>query len=206
MGTKTIKKSKNHSKSKLKDKVASTETHSTLSINFSKFHLAPVRLSGTFNNHFKDNEQLQKLLSELLGKILPKISSETYKELQRDAKQLHFHTIDEEHRRIVREVLKEYSFSDNAVEQMFEGNNLCEFSASLGHVIPSRAICHKVGNVLYLLFLDVNHHVYFNQKYTEESLYYEHCPVYLEGDCSYMPNDCFAVEYLDKEMLWNSFK
>lgn len=176
MGKKTIKNSKNQAKSKLQDKVASVENTSTLSINFSKFQLNPVCLKGTFNNHFKDGEQVQGLLSEFLGKILPNISSQTYEGLQREAKQLHFHTIDEKHRRIVREVLKEYNFSDIVVEQILEGNNLCEFSASLGHKIPSRAICHKVGNVLYLLFLDVNHHIYLNQKYVGESMLFKHRP------------------------------
>lgn len=33
----------------------------------------------------------------------------------------------------------------------------------------------------------------------------EDCPKYLEDDCSYMPNDCFAVSYLDEKKIAESF-
>ena len=37
--------------------------------------------------------------------------------------------------------------------------------------------------------------------YPRESLFYEECPTYINKQCAYMPEDCFAVEYLDEELL-----
>lgn len=205
MRKKAIRTATNLSKNNLQDKVSPISTGSTLSINFSKFQLNPICINGKFNNHFQNAEQYQGLISEFLGKILPKITSETYTELQREANQMHFHIIDDAHQVLVWEILREYGFSDFSINQMYEDKNLCEFSATFGHVIPARAICHKVGNVLFLLFLDVNHHIYINRKYTGESLLFESCPSYLDGTCNYMPESCFAVDYLDEEKLERSF-
>ena len=36
-------------------------------------------------------------------------------------------------------------------------------------------------------------------------MFYEDCPQYLEDKCSYMPNDCFAVSYLDEKKIAESF-
>lgn len=206
MSTKTIRLINKQNINQLQDKVQTSVKSNILSINFSKFQFNPICLNGKFNNHFKDDTQLSKLLSEFLGVILPKVSSQTYTGLQRESKQLHFHTIDNEHLKIVRDILISYNFSEFDVSQMFEGNNLCEFSASLGHIVPARVVCHKVDDILYLLFLDVNHHIYINRKYVKESMFYEHCPSFLENNCPYMPDDCFAVEYLDDEKFENSFR
>lgn len=122
-----------------------------------------------------------------------------------EGRSLHFHTIDEAHRKIVCEILKEYHFSDRTIEQMFEGDNIFEFTATLGHTLAARIVCHKFENILYFLFFDTNHHVYMNEKYVKESLFYEDCPTYSSSNCSYMPAECFAVSYLDEEKIRESF-
>lgn len=121
----------------ISDKISVPETSDMLSVSFSKFKLDPICLKGRFNNHFKDNQQYISIMTSLLKVILPKITSHSYSEIgagSNEGRQLHFHTIDDKHRTIVREVLKEYNFSDINIEQMFEGNNIYEFSASFGHV------------------------------------------------------------------------
>lgn len=192
----------------ISDKVTKPEKPDTLSVSFSKFKFEPICLRGKFNNHFKDNQQYTSIVTSLLSVVLPKITSHSYGEIcegSNEGRQLHFHTIDEKHREIVREILKEYNFSDVTIEQMFEGNSMYEFSASFGHNYPARIVCHKVENVLYFLFMDTNHHIYMEEKYLGESMFYEDCPKYLEGKCSYMPNDCFAVGCLDEDKLIESF-
>ena len=146
------------------DRIRVPEKSETLSINFSKFK---------FNNHFKDDQQYTSIMTSLFSVILPKITSHSYRELNAsssESRQLHFHTIDDKHCVIVKEILKEYNFSDIMINQMFEGNNIYEFVASLGHTYPARIVCHKVGNVLYFLFIDTNHHIYINEKYVGESM------------------------------------
>ena len=136
------------------------------------------------------------------------MTSHTFSEIcegSAEGRILHFHKIDEDHRRIVREVLECYSFSAQIIDQMFEGNNIFEFSANLGHVYAARIVCHKLGNVLSLLFFDTNHHIYLDEKYVKESLFYEDCPVYQARDCPYMPMECFAVGCLDENKIRDSY-
>lgn len=190
------------------DRIRVPEKSETLSINFSKFKFKPICLKGKFNNHFKDDQQYTSIMTSLFSVILPKITSHSYRELNAsssESRQLHFHTIDDKHCVIVKEILKEYNFSDIMINQMFEGNNIYEFVASLGHTYPARIVCHKVGNVLYFLFIDTNHHIYINEKYVGESMFYEDCPKYLEKECPYMPRDCFAVSYLDEKKILESY-
>lgn len=189
-------------------KVSSPPIDVCLSVSFSKFQLKPVRLDDEFNSHFKDDAHFCAVASNFLGIILPKITSHTYKQLCEgtpDANSVHFHSIDEEHLETVRVVLNEYGYTKTAIDQMFEGNHIFQFSGTLGHTYPARAICHKIDNVLYLLFLDTNHHIYMNEKYTKDSFFYEHCPIYQQEECKYMPYDCFAFEYLDLRKIEESF-
>lgn len=201
---KVISPKLNKGKKDISDKIKhSTETGNLL-VNFEKFNLTPVCIRGQFNNHFKNTQHFYDVAAGFLGKVLPKITSHTYAEIcegGQEGRVLHFHTISKKHRKLVSDVLKEYGFSSQTIEQMMEGNDLFDFSATLGHDSPARIVCHKIDNVLYFLFLDTNHHIYMNEKYLGESLFYEDCPVYSDGNCNYMPADCFAVSYLDEQKL-----
>ena len=194
-------------KETISDKVSGTRDPEILIVDFSKFKIEPICLRGRFNNHFKDIQHFASVASNFIGTILPKITSHTYDEIREggaEGRILHFHTIDEEHRKIVREILEEYHFPKQTIEQMIEGNHLFDFSAALGHMYPARIVCHKVDNILHLLFFDTNHHVYINEKYIGESLFYEDCPQYKNSNCIYMPQDCFAVGCLDEEKIRES--
>lgn len=189
------------------EKISVSEQSNNIIVSFSKFNINPICLQDTFNNHFKDYEHFGNVVFNFLGTILPKITSHSYTEIcegSLESKVLHFHSVDEEHRKIVREILEKYGFSPYTIDQMFEGNDIIEFAASLGHIYPARVVCHKVKNVFYLLFFDTNHHIYINERFIKESMFYEHCPNYLAGQCSYMPSDCFAFSYLDEVLLRES--
>lgn len=175
---------------------------------FSKFRLSPICLRGEFNNHFKDQQHFCTVAAEFLGKILPKISSHTYSEIcegSQEGRILHFHAIDKSHQLIVQRILSEYGFPKTTIEQMTEGKDVFEFSAALGHTYAARVVCHKDENILYFLFLDTNHHIYINERYVNESLFYEECPAYNDKKCNYMPADCFAVGCLDEQKISDSF-
>ncbi len=145
------------------NKVKSPYTISNLTVDFSKFKLTPICLRGKFNNHFKNDQHFCSVAAGFLGTILPKITSHTYREVCEGSSEgqiLHFHTIDDVHRKTVREVLEEYNFSKQTIEK---------------------------------------------EKYVRESLFYTDCPTYTSGNCTYMPNDCFAVSFLDEEKLKETF-
>lgn len=193
---------------RIADKVTSAAQANSLIVNFSKLKLTPVCIKGKFNNHFKDDKHFASITASFLGVVLPKITSHTYKEIcdgGSEGRVLHYHSVDESHRKTVREVLEEYHFPAHVIEQMFEGNDIVEFSASLGHVYAARIVCHKVNNVLHPLFFDTNHHIYLNEKYVKESLFYDDCPTYLNEQCPYMPSECFACGYLNEELLEESY-
>ena len=112
-GKRVIPPSKQNIKG-ISDKISVPENPDTLSVSFSKFKLDPICLRGKFNNHFKDNQQYISIVTSLLSVVLPKITSHSYGEVcegSNEGRQLHFHTIDDKHRKIVREILKEYNFS-----------------------------------------------------------------------------------------------
>lgn len=191
------------------DKVTSVVPNNNLIVNFSKLKLTPICIKGKFNNHFKDDQHFASVTAGFLGVVLPKITSHTYKEIcdgGSEGRVLHYHSVDESHRENVREVLEEYHFPEHTIEQMFEGNNIVEFSASLGHIYPARIVCHKVNNVLHLLYFDTNHHIYLNEKYMKDSMFFENCPQYIKEQCPYMPTECFAFGYLNEDLLKESYE
>ena len=102
------------------------------------------------------------------------------------------HFEDESHQEIIRDILTEYEYKRPCIVQMLEGSDIFQFPATTSHTYAVRVVCYKIDNVLYLLFLDTNHHIYMNQKYVKESLFDESCPVYLNSNCRYMPTEGFA--------------
>ena len=70
--------------------------------------------------------------------------------------------------------------------------------SDFGEKWPSSKAKFEVGQ-------ELSHHVYINEKYVNESLFYEECPTYISGNCTFMPNECFAVSFLDEEKIKRSF-
>lgn len=173
---------------------------------FSKFTLTPQKQSD-FNNFFKNESQFTAIAWGLLGVCLPKVSQHTFSQLTHsESKQMHFHILDNEHCEKVKKILSDYSFSTEEINQLVDENSIFEFSAIMGHVYPSRLICSKIDDIIYPLFLDTNHHIYFDKKYGDDTLFYEFCPAYQCDQCKYMPDDCFAVSYLDEDKLNETFE
>lgn len=192
----------------LVSEVVPPQLNGHLSISFAKFNLKPVCLAGEFNNHFKDDAHFQAVASSILDLALKQISSHTYKELCEGGiagSGLHFHPIDPEHLQTVRRILEAYGHKKQTIDQMLEGKHIFQFSGIMGHTYAARIVCHKIDNILYLLFLDTNHHIYINDKYIRESLFYESCPIYQQEECKYMPSDCYAFEYLDLQKIQESY-
>ncbi len=195
-------------KNKIQNRTSLPVASEKLTVSFSKFQISSVSLKKKFNNFFKDEEHYIRVSSDFIGKILPKITSHTFNEICEgswEGQTLHFHSIDDKHRKAIREVLEEYNFPQKDIDQMLEGNSIFECSAILGHAYPARVVCHKIDNVLEFLFFDTNHHIYMNEKFLGETLFYEECPIYQYGKCTYMPAECFAVGYLDETKLRKSY-
>lgn len=138
------------------------------------------------------------------------LSNETAKELiENSVKQstMHFHKISGKEE-ILRKILKEYGFSDNKVDDIIEGERIYQFEIPFENG-AARVIFQVIGKAFSLLFLDVNHHIYFNANKVKQanSLFYEECPVNLIGECRRMEylNTCFAFEFLDEEKITETY-
>ncbi|WP_135358272.1 hypothetical protein [Anaerolactibacter massiliensis] len=174
-------------------------------VDFSFFKARPIKINGVFNNHFRNGDEASRDLYNFLGEVLPKICTEPFTSLiNNESRTLHFHAIDQKHQEIVQKILMQYGYSCPYISQILSGD-VFEFKASLNAHSPARAVAYKLDNTLFLLFFDSNHHIYMNDSKRGDSLFYEHCPDYNDGNCKYMPTDCYAFDYLDCEKLSSSF-
>ena len=174
-------------------------------VDFRYFHISPIRVNGVFNNHFKNTEAENSNLCSFLGTVLPKICSEDSIEqlLKSQRNTMHFHIVREKPLEKVTTVLKEYRFPVDFIEQI--SDSIYEFKASMKDGNAARIVAYRVGNTLYPLFFDSNHHIYFNDSKSGNSLFYAYCPRALEDNCSYIIKDCFARDYLDEEKIKKSY-
>jgi len=192
------------SKSRIKQPCINNDAR-RLSCSFEYFKCQPICINHRFNNHFRDSHDYFDVLYNFLGVVLPKICEVTYNELKADNHGLHFHVIKEvDKRELINKIMKEYNYNNSYIEQVV-GDSLFEFKASLQGHSPSRVVAYLSDNIIYVLFFDTNHHIYIDKDKTKDSLYFEYCPTYLESKCKYMPDDCFAVDYLDVEKIEKSY-
>lgn len=150
-------------------------------VDFSFFKANPIKINGVFNNHFRNGNEASRDLYNFLGEVLPKICTEPFTALiNNESRALHFHAIDQKHQEIVQKVLIKYGYSSDYIFQVLSGG-IYEFKASFDAHSPARAVAYKMDNTLFLLFLDSNHHIYMNDSKKGDSLFYEHCPDYIDG-------------------------
>jgi hypothetical protein len=188
---------------KEKHKIILKENILKVGFNFSRFNLKSININKMFNNHFENSDVCLKILSALIGGIFPKLSQYTITELIGNrlcADVFRFHKIENENRDAVFSVLREYGFKQEDIDQMSEGNHVYQFSGILGGTAP-RVVCELVDSTLFLLFIDVNHHIYINERHAKDGLFYEYCPININSVCYNMPHNCFAFDYLDEEKL-----
>lgn len=174
-----------------------------LVFSFKKFRLKPIKIDREFSNFYKDENQYVEKISLLLGKALPLLSQEREtvftKEIEkRDT--LHLHKINSK-REIVEDILKQYEFSSDEIDNIFEGEEVYQLEVPYANG-ATRIVFQRIDNMLSFLFMDPNHHIYFNNNIDEakRALFYEYCPIYKTKQCDRMNylNTCFAFEYLDE--------
>lgn len=190
--------------------VTSTDENAVLLFTFAEFQLKPINLTGEFNNHYKDSEQFIDKISILMDKALPLLSKERASLFSKEyakADALHLHRVTGK-REIVEKILKEYGFKEEKIDNMFEGQELYQLEVPYANG-ATRIVFQRIDNLISFLFVDPNHHVYFNQYKVKQagSLYFEFCPVNEKKACSRMDDlgTCYAFEYLDEKKYYESF-
>ena len=122
-------------------------------------------------------------------------------------KNLHLHSLRGKEK-ILRKIFQEYSFNETAIDNFLEGSDIYQFEVPFENG-SSRVVFQKIDNLISFLFLDPNHHIYMNENivHGNGSLFYEYCPINIEGVCERMNyfDTCFAFEYLDEEKYKSSF-
>ena len=183
-----------------------TEANGTdlLVFTFADFHLTPINLKGQFNNFYNSKDQYVEKITILLNRALPLLSKEKvslFTSEHQKANALHIHRVTGK-RDVISQILLQYGFSEDEIDNMFEGESLYQLELPYANG-ATRIVFQRIDNIISFLFVDPNHHVYFNQKRVEEagSLFYEYCPVNEKNECIRMNylNTCFAFEFLDKE-------
>lgn len=177
---------------------------------FDRFKASSINIKGEFNSFYKNEEEYIRKISIFLGKALPLLSQENSSLFVDKLKmsQLHLHKI--LNKRVeVEKVLREYGFPEADINSIFEGAKLYQFEVPYENG-AFRVIFELIGdNIISFLFLDPNHHIYFNKDKVDKSgsLFYDFCPIYKNELCKRMDyfDTCFAFEYLDFEKYKSSF-
>lgn len=175
---------------------------------FSNFKMSPISIDG-FNNYYHDQEEYIRKLSIFIGKALPLLSNEKMSIFSDRAKMkaLHLHSLQGKEE-ILYKIFEKYNFNEAAIDNFLEGADIFQLEVPFENG-ASRVVFQKIDNLISFLFLDPNHHIYMNKKIVNAngSLFYEYCPVNIEGACERMKyfNTCFAFEYLNEEKYKASF-
>jgi hypothetical protein len=187
----------------------SVDATASLVFTFSNFKMKPIKIDGLFNNFFGSQEEYIHKITVLVEKALPLLSNENYN-LFNDAskmKTMHIHQLHGKED-ILRQIFKEYQFSDCAINSFIEGAELYQLEVPFENG-ATRIVFERIDNLISFLFLDPNHHIYMNWKFVNQnnSLFYEYCPINESGECKRMDyfHTCFAFEYLDRDAYERSF-
>lgn len=190
--------------------ITNPENNARLIFTFAEFKLSPVSIQDEFNNYYASESQFAEKMALLLEKALPLLSRETASLFSKEhgkAETLHLHRVTNR-REIVEKILIEYGFSSDAINDKFEGQELYQLEVPYANG-STRIIFQRIDNLISFLFVDPNHHVYFDPLKVEAagSLYYEYCPVNQEKLCARMDyfDTCYAFEYLDEKKYRESF-
>ena len=187
-----------------------TGENEQLVFTFANFHLKPVNIDGEFNNFYSSENEYVDKISLLLDKALPLLSKEKatlFTQEYQKADALHLHRVNQK-KEIITKILEKYGFSQEAIDNIFEGENVYQLEVPYVNG-ATRVVFQRIDNLISFLFVDPNHHVYFNPKKVEEagSLYFEYCPVNAENGCQRLDDvgTCYAFEYLDETEYKESF-
>lgn len=177
---------------------------------FEDFHLDSICIENEFNNFYKDKETYIRIITTLFGNGLKLLAGEDINDLKASKskkRSMHFHQIKGKEDILIK-ILEKYHYSKNKLDNIIEGENLYQLEIP-GENGSTRVIMHVVDNIFSLLFIDTNHHIYFNKDKVANagSLFYEDCPVFKNGQCERMEylNTCFAFDFLDKDKYLESY-
>lgn len=191
-------------------RLTATGENEQLVFTFANFHLKPVNIDGEFNNFYSSENEYVDKISLLLDKALPLLSKEKatlFTQEYQKADALHLHRVNQK-KEIITKILEKYGFSQEAIDSIFEGENVYQLEVPYVNG-ATRVVFQRIDNLISFLFVDPNHHVYFNPKKVEEagSLYFEYCPVNAENGCQRLDDvgTCYAFEYLDETKYKESF-
>ena len=199
---KSVKLTKNSDERKSVKKTKIEDKNQSLVFTFADFRHSSIVLKNRFNNHYDNQDEYARKMSVMLGKALPLLSKESQDIFVDNAKMnaLHMHKIKNK-ADILTDILKAYSFSDQSIENMLEGESIYQLEMPYENG-ATRIVFQKIGNTISFLFMDPNHHIYLDPQKSAESgsLFYEWCPIYEEGQCPRMDylGTCFAFEFLDQ--------
>ncbi len=162
-------------------------------------------VQNDFNNCFRDSAHFQGVMSGFIGIILPKISELKTSDLfsgGRFAQQFHFHKIDLNKYEKIKSILEAYQLNENQIQQFLDGESIYQFVGHIEgqHNVESRVVCEYIDGVIYVLFFDTNHHIYFQKSKVGESLSFSYCPFEDINKCDYSLC-CFAKDFLDVEKV-----
>ncbi len=183
-----------------------------LVFSFNKFRLKPICIEREFNNYYKDEDQFVDKISIFIGKALPLLSQERETLFMGKEKEkveaLHLHKVINK-REAIEEILKAYSFSEDEIDNIFEGEEVYQLEVPYING-ATRVVFQRIDNKISFLFMDPNHHLYFNDRIDEakRALFYEYCPVNEEKQCPRMDylHTCFAFDFLDEEKYESSWR
>ncbi len=187
------------------------ENDDQVTFTFNDFKITSINIEGEFNNFYKNEQEFIRKISTFLFKCLPMLSNETVKSLNDDIskkKTLHYHKVKGKSE-ILRKILESYQYPQEKVEQIIEGENIYEFEMPEENG-ASRIVMEMIDSTISILFMDCNHHIYFNKDKVDEagSLFYEFCPVYEKKACDrmdYIFKNCFAAEFLDYQKYKDTY-
>lgn len=207
--SKYIPKQKGNSKSKptLPVQQVPDDASNNIRLSFDRFYLYSVcDKSLLFNNYYRDSDHLLLVLVGFINGFMKEMSSISRTEfLANIAKknQMHIHKITNKNIEKVEKLLGLYDMPSALITQWVEGEHIYQVEAK-SDISAARVVCTLADRLLYPLFLDVNHHVYFNNDKTKEagSMDYHFCPRKESHLCESNNNNfCFYGQYLDLNKL-----
>ena len=200
--SKTIPKQQPPQRGAVKNSSELSDTKKYCCFNFRYMKTACISLKD-FNNYYRDGSHYQSVISSFLGTVLPKISDLTTNELVsggRFAQQFHFHSVDHDKYSRIESILEAYSFNREQIKQFLDGENIYQFTGNLEGHEESRIICDYIDGIIFVLFFDTNHHIYFNKSKARESFNFSCCPYRHQNKCLNAYH-CFAEAFLDTDRI-----
>lgn len=137
-----------------------------LCISFKDFNKESICIDN-FNNYFINESECFSLMQKALIKLKHISNYNNFNKLQSDGT-MHCHAIENKSKKLVKAVLKEYGFSTEKIEELFEGKI---YQVKIADGKPaSRLVFYLLsGYILVPLFLDTNHQLYKDKSHNHDN-------------------------------------